>query len=197
MTIIPARCCCVFAATVNGCPAGVLGGTARVIVWLCQVFGGIFVAGGCMQIRPNRIKHKLADGRVCFVLGGVADPDMLDQLGACGADGFWLEGEHGPVDFDNVATAHYASAKTCLRAAGAALPNLKIVDVGDGLREVVLACNMGEGYCSAMLLRVCSDCKWMSRGGAWWHSAGYSLVVSGVCRDLCCVRLYANSSKPY
>jgi len=56
-----------------------------------------------MQIRPNRIKHKLADGRVCFVLGGVADPDMLDQLGACGADGFWLEGEHGPVDFDNVA----------------------------------------------------------------------------------------------
>ena len=25
-----------------------------------------------MQIRLNRIKHKLADGRVCFVLGGVA-----------------------------------------------------------------------------------------------------------------------------
>lgn len=56
-----------------------------------------------MNIRPNRIKHKLADGKVCFVLGGVADPDMIDQLGACGADGFWLEGEHGPVDFDNVA----------------------------------------------------------------------------------------------
>ena len=56
-----------------------------------------------MNIRPNRIKHKLAAGKACFVLGGVADPDMLDQLGACGADGFWLEGEHGPVDFDNVA----------------------------------------------------------------------------------------------
>lgn len=56
-----------------------------------------------MKIRPNRIKHKLAEGKNCFVLGGVADPDMIDQLGSCGADGFWLEGEHGPVDFDNVA----------------------------------------------------------------------------------------------
>lgn len=56
-----------------------------------------------MKIRPNRIKHKLAEGKTCFVLGGVADPDMIDQLGSCGADGFWLEGEHGPVDFDNVA----------------------------------------------------------------------------------------------
>ncbi|GBL17744.1 4-hydroxy-2-oxovalerate aldolase [Chloroflexota bacterium] len=55
------------------------------------------------EIRPNRIKHKLAEGKTCFVLGGVADPDMIDQLGSCGADGFWLEGEHGPVDFDNVA----------------------------------------------------------------------------------------------
>ncbi len=55
-----------------------------------------------MNIRPNRIKHKLAEGKVSFVLGGVADPDMIDQLGPYGADGFWLEGEHGPVDFENV-----------------------------------------------------------------------------------------------
>ena len=45
---------------------------------------------------------KLAEGKVAFVLGGVADPDMIDQFGPYGADGFWLEGEHGPVDFENV-----------------------------------------------------------------------------------------------
>ncbi len=55
-----------------------------------------------MNIRPNRVKHKLADGKTAFVLGGVADPDMIDQLGPYGADGFWLEGEHGSVDFENV-----------------------------------------------------------------------------------------------
>ncbi len=55
-----------------------------------------------MEIRPNRVKHKLANGEAAFVLGGVADPDMIDQLGPYGADGFWLEGEHGPVDFANV-----------------------------------------------------------------------------------------------
>ena len=55
-----------------------------------------------MNIRQNRVKHKLAEGKVAFVLGGVADPDMIDQLGPYGADGFWLEGEHGPVDFENV-----------------------------------------------------------------------------------------------
>ena len=53
-------------------------------------------------MRPNRVKHKLANGEAAFVLGGVADPDMIDQLGPVGADGFWLEGEHGPVDFANV-----------------------------------------------------------------------------------------------
>ncbi len=55
-----------------------------------------------MKMRPNRIKHKLSEGKAAFVLGGVHDPDMIDQLGPMGADGFWLEGEHGPVDYANV-----------------------------------------------------------------------------------------------
>jgi 4-hydroxy-2-oxoheptanedioate aldolase len=53
-------------------------------------------------IRPNRVKQKLAAGQVATILSGVADPDMIDQLGALGADGFWLEGEHGPVDFRDI-----------------------------------------------------------------------------------------------
>ena len=55
-----------------------------------------------MEIRPNRVKHKLAKGEVAFVVSGVHDPDLIDLIGPYGADGFWLEGEHGPVDFENV-----------------------------------------------------------------------------------------------
>src|SRR2546429_4471057 len=52
-----------------------------------------------MSIRPNRIKQTLAAGRVATIVGGTNDPDLIDQLGTLGADGIWLEGEHGGVDY--------------------------------------------------------------------------------------------------
>src|SRR5467141_3834756 len=52
-----------------------------------------------MNIRPNRVKQQLAMGRVATILAGTNDPDMIDQLGPIGADGIWLEGEHGGVDY--------------------------------------------------------------------------------------------------
>ena len=52
-----------------------------------------------MNIRPNRIKQKLATGQVATILAGSNDPDLIDQLGPLGADGIWLEGEHGGVDY--------------------------------------------------------------------------------------------------
>jgi 4-hydroxy-2-oxoheptanedioate aldolase len=55
-----------------------------------------------MNIRPNRIKQKLAAGEVATILSGAVNADMIDQLGPIGADGFWLEGEHGPVDFADI-----------------------------------------------------------------------------------------------
>ena len=55
-----------------------------------------------MNIRPNRIKQKLANGEVAVILSGAVNADMIDQLGPIGADGFWLEGEHGPVDFGDI-----------------------------------------------------------------------------------------------
>ena len=55
-----------------------------------------------MNIRPNRIKQKLAAGEVATILSGAANADQIDQLGPIGADGFWLEGEHGPVDFSDI-----------------------------------------------------------------------------------------------
>jgi 4-hydroxy-2-oxoheptanedioate aldolase len=52
-----------------------------------------------MRIRPNRVKQRLAAGEVATILAGTNDPDLIDQLGPIGADGIWLEGEHGAVDY--------------------------------------------------------------------------------------------------
>ena len=52
-----------------------------------------------MSIRPNRVKQRLAAGQVATILAGTNDSDMIDQLGPLGADGIWLEGEHGGVDY--------------------------------------------------------------------------------------------------
>ena len=52
-----------------------------------------------MNIRPNRVKEKLAAGGVATILSGTNDPDLIDQLGTLDVDGIWLEGEHGGVDW--------------------------------------------------------------------------------------------------
>src|SRR5947208_7287065 len=52
-----------------------------------------------MNIRPNRVKDKLAAGQVATILSGTNDPDLIDQLGTLDVDGIWLEGEHGAVDY--------------------------------------------------------------------------------------------------
>ena len=55
-----------------------------------------------MNIRPNRVKQKLAAGETVFVASGLDDPDTIDQFGPVGFDGVWLEAEHGPVDFGDI-----------------------------------------------------------------------------------------------
>jgi 4-hydroxy-2-oxoheptanedioate aldolase len=52
-----------------------------------------------VNIRPNRVKDKLATGQVATILAGTNDPDLIDQLGTLDVDGIWLEGEHGGVDY--------------------------------------------------------------------------------------------------
>src|SRR5262250_217906 len=52
-----------------------------------------------MNIRPNRVKQKLAAGQVATIVAGTNEPDLIDQLGTLDVDGIWLEGEHGAVDF--------------------------------------------------------------------------------------------------
>src|ERR1043166_3531913 len=52
-----------------------------------------------MNIRPNRVKDKLAAGQLATIVSGTNDPDLIDQIGPLGPAGIWLEGEHGGVDY--------------------------------------------------------------------------------------------------
>jgi len=52
-----------------------------------------------VNIRPNRLKERLAAGHVATIVSGSNDPDLIDQLGTLDVDGIWLEGEHGGVDY--------------------------------------------------------------------------------------------------
>lgn len=51
-----------------------------------------------MELRPNRIKRKLANGEVAIIVSGITHPDDIDAIGPVGFDGVWLEGEHGASD---------------------------------------------------------------------------------------------------
>ena len=51
-----------------------------------------------MELRPNRVKRKLAAGELALMVGGITDADDIDAFGPNDFDGIWLEGEHGPVD---------------------------------------------------------------------------------------------------
>ena len=56
-----------------------------------------------MSIRPNKVKQKLDAGETACVISGLIGADAIDQFGPAGFDGVWLEGEHGEVDFADIA----------------------------------------------------------------------------------------------
>ena len=51
-----------------------------------------------MEIRPNRVKQKLADGDLAYVISGLTNADDIDIFGQHGFDCVWLESEHGAGD---------------------------------------------------------------------------------------------------
>ena len=51
-----------------------------------------------MKIRPNRVKHTLAEGGIAKIISGFTHPDDIELFSPTEFDGIWLEGEHGPVD---------------------------------------------------------------------------------------------------
>jgi 2-keto-3-deoxy-L-rhamnonate aldolase RhmA len=50
----------------------------------------------------NRAKRKIQHGDVATVVSGHANTDMIDFLGQFGLDGVWLEGEHGPLSWEQI-----------------------------------------------------------------------------------------------
>ena len=56
-----------------------------------------------MQIRLNRVKQKLANGDLAYVISGLTNADDIDIFGPNRFDGVWLEGEHGNVDAAQIA----------------------------------------------------------------------------------------------
>jgi 4-hydroxy-2-oxoheptanedioate aldolase len=53
----------------------------------------------------NRLKRRLGerDGEVVIVVAGqAASADTIDFVGSLGFDGFWIEGEHGPMVWDRL-----------------------------------------------------------------------------------------------
>jgi len=52
--------------------------------------------------QPNKMRQKLKARKPVAVLSGVYNADMVEFVGQFGLDGVWLEGEHGPVDWDEI-----------------------------------------------------------------------------------------------
>ncbi len=55
-----------------------------------------------MELRQNRVKHKLRRGEQVYVASGFTHADDIDAFGPAGFDGIWIEGEHGPMVFDEL-----------------------------------------------------------------------------------------------
>ena len=53
-------------------------------------------------MRENRIKHKLRQGQTVTVVSGHDHTNTIDFLGQFGFDGVWLEGEHGPLSWEQI-----------------------------------------------------------------------------------------------
>ena len=55
------------------------------------------------ELRRNMAKHKLAEGGVVSMVAGNFDPVLVEFFGEIGCDGIWIDQEHGPVDFGDLA----------------------------------------------------------------------------------------------
>lgn len=55
-----------------------------------------------MELRENRIKQKLSNGELAYIVAGLTNADDIDGFGPNGFDGVWLEGEHGNVNASNL-----------------------------------------------------------------------------------------------
>ena len=53
-------------------------------------------------IRPNKAKQRLQQNQVVTTISGLQTSEIIDFLGPLGFDAAWIEGEHGPVTWDQL-----------------------------------------------------------------------------------------------
>ena len=90
-----------------------------------------------MEIRPNRIKQKLANGELAYIVAGLTNADDIDAFGPNGYDGVWLEGEHGNVDATNLGNL----TRACDLWSMTSVVRVNRNDQGVNLSHVGLRCN--------------------------------------------------------
>ena len=54
------------------------------------------------EMRPNRVKRKLANGGVATIVQGELTPELIEFLGPFGFDGVWIEAEHGNLSLSDI-----------------------------------------------------------------------------------------------
>ena len=96
-----------------------------------------------MNIRPNRVKQRLAAGQVATILAGTNDPDLIDQLGPLHPDGIWLEGEHGGVDYADLGNLTVAPPEVVGGARELGVAAVHLTQLGE--RPVVHGCSLASG----------------------------------------------------
>ena len=55
------------------------------------------------EMRENRVKRKLREGKCATVLGGFKDAEFIEYMGQFGFDAMWIETEHGAITWEQVA----------------------------------------------------------------------------------------------
>lgn len=94
------------------------------------IVAGLFLAGAAMAQQPrvfNTVKTKLAQGKQ--VVGGTvssSDPDIYCAMAGSGFDFTWIEMQHSPLTYSEVARMIYA----CRGAA--AMPFIRVPDANEG-----------------------------------------------------------------
>ena len=61
------------------------------------------------EIRPNRVKRKIQEGKCATVVAGVLNAEVADFFGQFDFDGIWIDTEHGPYGWEQVANMSRAA----------------------------------------------------------------------------------------
>ena len=128
--------------------------------------------------RTNKVRQRLDAGETAVILAGHSvTADTADFVGQFGADGFWVEGEHGSATWDRLADI----ARAC-----------EVWNVGAMYRVRTLDPSLIRGRsASACTASWCRNCKPPTRPERWSTPPVSPRTATAACRGR---RSYANPS---